>query len=141
MPLNCKYSPICDALYDSNAFVLLPFIHPLPLVLHRKIVDRTTDILASWEEWWTYDGISGKTRSNDDDDMVMLCPTNLPHVNTLSGPGYWGLINPMWNMCTKGRRQSPINVEPDKLLFDPYLRPLHIDKHKVYRHLSMEHHR
>lgn len=34
-------------------------------------------------------------------------------------------------MCNKGRRQSPINVEPDKLLFDPYLRSLHIDKHKV----------
>lgn len=48
-----------------------------------------------------------------------------------SGPGFWGLINPQWNMCTKGRRQSPINVEPDKLLYDPYLRPLHIDKHKV----------
>lgn len=34
-------------------------------------------------------------------------------------------------MCTKGRRQSPIDIEPNKLLFDPYLRPLHIDKHKV----------
>lgn len=34
-------------------------------------------------------------------------------------------------MCNKGRRQSPINIEPEKLLFDPYLRPLHIDKHKV----------
>lgn len=34
-------------------------------------------------------------------------------------------------MCSKGRRQSPIDIEPDKLLFDPYLRPLHIDKHKV----------
>lgn len=49
----------------------------------------------------------------------------------LLGPGFWGLINPQWNMCNKGRRQSPINVEPDKLLFDPYLRSLHIDKHKV----------
>ncbi|XP_055297178.1 carbonic anhydrase-related protein 10 [Sitodiplosis mosellana] len=63
------------------------------------------DSAASWEEWWTYDGISG--------------------------PAFWGLINPQWNMCTKGRRQSPIDIEPDKLLFDPYLRPLHIDKHKV----------
>ena len=45
--------------------------------------------------------------------------------------GFWGLINPQWNMCNKGKRQSPINIEPDKLLFDPYLRPLHIDKHKV----------
>uniref|UniRef100_A0A182W4B9 Alpha-carbonic anhydrase domain-containing protein n=1 Tax=Anopheles minimus TaxID=112268 RepID=A0A182W4B9_9DIPT len=34
-------------------------------------------------------------------------------------------------MCNKGRRQSPINVEPEKLLFDPYLRSLHIDKHKI----------
>lgn len=59
----------------------------------------------NWQEWWTYDGISG--------------------------PGYWGLMNPQWNMCSKGRRQSPINVEPDKLLFDPYLRHIHIDKHKV----------
>lgn len=49
----------------------------------------------------------------------------------LAGPAFWGLINPQWNMCSKGRRQSPINVEPEKLLFDPYLRPLHIDKHKV----------
>lgn len=59
----------------------------------------------NWQEWWTYDGISG--------------------------PGYWGLMNPQWNMCSKGRRQSPINVEPDKLLFDPYLRHIHLDKHKV----------
>uniref|UniRef100_A0A182FIP4 Uncharacterized protein n=1 Tax=Anopheles albimanus TaxID=7167 RepID=A0A182FIP4_ANOAL len=48
------------------------------------------------------------------------------------GPAFWGLINPQWNMCNKGRRQSPINVEPEKLLFDPYLRSLHIDKHKPF---------
>ncbi|XP_049826123.1 carbonic anhydrase-related protein 10 [Aethina tumida] len=59
----------------------------------------------NWQEWWTYDGISG--------------------------PGYWGLMNPQWNMCSKGRRQSPINVEPDKLLYDPLLRYIHVDKHKV----------
>lgn len=36
-------------------------------------------------------------------------------------------------MCNKGRRQSPIDISPDKLLFDPDLveRHLHIDKHKV----------
>ena len=43
-------------------------------------------------------------------------------------------------MCTKGRRQSPINVEPDKLLFDLFLRPLPIDKHKVGPPLSPDHH-
>ncbi|KAK9875578.1 hypothetical protein WA026_009381 [Henosepilachna vigintioctopunctata] len=51
--------------------------------------------------------------------------------NDWQGPGYWGLMNPQWNMCSKGRRQSPINVEPDKLLFDPYLNSINIDKHKV----------
>lgn len=48
-----------------------------------------------------------------------------------AGPAFWGLINPQWNMCNKGRRQSPINIEPDKLLFDPHLRALHVDKTKV----------
>lgn len=61
--------------------------------------------LASWEEWWTYDGISG--------------------------PSFWGLINPQWMLCNKGRRQSPIDIVPDKLLYDPNLRPLSVDKHKV----------
>lgn len=60
---------------------------------------------VSWEEWWTYDGISG--------------------------PAFWGLINPEWSLCNKGRRQSPVNLEPAKLLFDPNLRSLHIDKHRI----------
>ncbi|OXU27952.1 hypothetical protein TSAR_008520 [Trichomalopsis sarcophagae] len=52
-----------------------------------------------------------------------------------TGPSFWGLINPQWSLCSKGRRQSPINIEPDKLLFDPHLRPVHVDKHKVSGHL------
>ncbi|XP_033212873.1 carbonic anhydrase-related protein 10 [Belonocnema kinseyi] len=60
---------------------------------------------VSWEEWWTYDGISG--------------------------PAFWGLINPEWSLCNKGRRQSPVNLEPSRLLFDPNLQPLHLDKHRV----------
>ncbi|KAG8286014.1 hypothetical protein J6590_069865 [Homalodisca vitripennis] len=46
-------------------------------------------------------------------------------------PEYWGRINPDWSLCNKGRRQSPINVEPHKLLFDPHLRHIEIDKHKI----------
>ena len=51
----------------------------------------------------------------------------------LAGPAFWGLINPEWSLCNKGRRQSPVNLEPQRLLFDPNLRPLHIDKHRVSR--------
>lgn len=47
------------------------------------------------------------------------------------GPAFWGLINPEWSLCNKGRRQSPVNLEPQRLLFDPNLRPFHIDKHRV----------
>ncbi|XP_049861273.1 carbonic anhydrase-related protein 10 [Schistocerca gregaria] len=72
----------------------------LQLLLHAAVTSG-----VSWEEWWTYDGISG--------------------------PAFWGLINPEWSLCNKGRRQSPINLEPNKLLFDPNLRVLHIDKHRV----------
>lgn len=64
-----------------------------------------TAVLANWEEWWTYDGISG--------------------------PDFWGLLNPDWNLCSKGRRQSPVDLNPGTLLFDPHLRPLTIDKSRI----------
>ena len=38
--------------------------------------------LANWNEWWTYDGISG--------------------------PAYWGLINPAWTMCNKVSHTQPV---------------------------------
>ena len=47
------------------------------------------------------------------------------------GPSFWGLINPQWMLCNKGRRQSPIDIEPAKMLYDPNLRSLSVDKHKV----------
>jgi len=47
------------------------------------------------------------------------------------GPDFWGLVNPEWYVCTKGKRQSPINIDPQKLLFDANLRALRIDKHRV----------
>lgn len=40
-------------------------------------------------------------------------------------------MNPQWNMCSRGKRQSPVNVDPEKLLFDPHLRQIHINKEKV----------
>lgn len=48
-----------------------------------------------------------------------------------SGPAFWGLINPEWSLCNKGRRQSPVDLEPKRLLFDRNLQPLHLDKHAI----------
>jgi len=48
------------------------------------------------------------------------------------GPDFWGLVNPEWILCSKGKRQSPISIDATTLLFDPYLAKLHIDPNKVY---------
>ncbi|KAE8744488.1 hypothetical protein FOCC_FOCC008876 [Frankliniella occidentalis] len=83
----------------------LPLGYPELLATLLTLLGLIPESLTSWEEWWTYDGISG--------------------------PGFWGLINPQWGLCSKGRRQSPVDIQPDKLLYDPRLRPLHVDKHKI----------
>ena len=48
----------------------------------------STTALANWNEWWTYDGISG--------------------------PAYWGLINPAWTMCNKVTPQCSEQAPSDE---------------------------
>ncbi|PVD34587.1 hypothetical protein C0Q70_05863 [Pomacea canaliculata] len=62
-----------------------------------------------WADWWDYNGISG--------------------------PQFWGLMNPGWILCSKGRNQSPIDIDPSSLLFDPSLTPLYIQGDEV-RHMG-----
>ncbi|KAF2352493.1 Alpha carbonic anhydrase, partial [Trinorchestia longiramus] len=78
----------------------------LPLSRHPEGIGISWD----WGKWWTYTGISG--------------------------PKFWGLINPEWSLCTHGRRQSPVDLQPHLLLHDPNLGPLHVDKQLVRGHLS-----
>lgn len=40
------------------------------------------------------------------------------------GPDFWGRLNPKWAHCSKGRRQSPVNIDPDRLIYDPFLSEL-----------------
>ncbi|KAM3718761.1 putative carbonic anhydrase-like protein [Dirofilaria immitis] len=47
------------------------------------------------------------------------------------GPDFWGLVNKHWRMCTTGQLQSPINVDPSVILYDPGLLPLDISKQQV----------
>ncbi|CAG2164349.1 unnamed protein product [Oppiella nova] len=42
-------------------------------------------------------------------------------------PDFWGRLNPKWSHCNKGRRQSPIDINPELLLYDPGLLPVHIN--------------
>ena len=38
-----------------------------------------------------------------------------------------GLLNPKWSHCNKGRRQSPVDINPDLLLYDPGLAPINVN--------------
>lgn len=49
----------------------------------------------------------------------------------LAGPEFWGLVNPEWSLCSKGKRQSPVNIDPKQLLFDPHLSHVRLDNHRV----------
>lgn len=62
-------------------------------------------VCSDWEKWWSYEGING--------------------------PTYWGQANPDWKLCKRGRQQSPINIEPSRLLFDPNLKHLKVDSSTV----------
>lgn len=50
---------------------------------------------------------------------------------SLSGPDYWGLLNSDWKLCTKGRYQSPVNIQPQSLVFDPSLSPVYMEEKEV----------
>ncbi|KAH9509948.1 Carbonic anhydrase- protein 10 [Bulinus truncatus] len=63
------------------------------------------DSKTLWSQWWTYEGISG--------------------------PDYWGLLNQDWSLCSRGQHQSPVDINPRNLVFDPNLRPVRLDAHRV----------
>ncbi|XP_038836226.1 carbonic anhydrase-related protein 10-like [Salvelinus namaycush] len=42
-------------------------------------------------------------------------------------PSFWGLVNSAWNLCSMGKRQSPVNVETSHMIFDPFLTPLRLN--------------
>ncbi|KAH9416414.1 Carbonic anhydrase- protein 10 [Dermatophagoides pteronyssinus] len=81
-------------------------------------MNRTNDeqkaIKCDWNFWWTYDGISG--------------------------PEFWGILNPDWFLCSKGHRQSPIDIKPGLLLYDPNLKSIFINKNKVNGYLENDGH-
>uniref|UniRef100_A0A1I7TRX3 Alpha-carbonic anhydrase domain-containing protein n=1 Tax=Caenorhabditis tropicalis TaxID=1561998 RepID=A0A1I7TRX3_9PELO len=50
-----------------------------------------------------------------------------PAKNMFEGPDFWGLLHGDWRMCTAGQMQSPVNIDPSQLLYDPHLMPINIE--------------
>uniref|UniRef100_A0A673KM56 Carbonic anhydrase-related protein 10 n=1 Tax=Sinocyclocheilus rhinocerous TaxID=307959 RepID=A0A673KM56_9TELE len=42
-------------------------------------------------------------------------------------PSFWGLVNSAWNLCSVGKRQSPVIIETSHMIFDPFLTPLRLN--------------
>lgn len=42
-------------------------------------------------------------------------------------PSFWGLVNSAWNLCSVGKRQSPVNIETSHMIFDPFLTPIKLN--------------
>uniref|UniRef100_A0A674E4Q6 Carbonic anhydrase Xa n=1 Tax=Salmo trutta TaxID=8032 RepID=A0A674E4Q6_SALTR len=42
-------------------------------------------------------------------------------------PSFWGLVNSAWNLCSVGKRQSPVNIETSHMIFDPFLTPIRLN--------------
>ncbi|XP_041350105.1 putative carbonic anhydrase-like protein 1 [Gigantopelta aegis] len=49
------------------------------------------------------------------------------------GPKFWGSLHPDWTLCESGKYQSPVDIKPRALLFDPSLRRIDIDAPKTVR--------
>ncbi|CAJ0942985.1 unnamed protein product, partial [Mesorhabditis belari] len=47
------------------------------------------------------------------------------------GQDYWG-VHSEWAMCSRGKLQSPIDINPSLLLHDPSLKPINIDRISVH---------
>ncbi|XP_052796312.1 carbonic anhydrase-related protein 10-like isoform X2 [Mya arenaria] len=79
--------------------IFLAYINAVIKVYFGVLVICLTSANADgslWALWWNYNGFSG--------------------------PGMWGSMNTEWYMCSKGKNQSPVNIEPRELLFDPALK-------------------
>lgn len=42
---------------------------------------------------------------------------------TIPGPDYWN-INKRWRLCSLGRKQSPVEIRTDRLVYDHLLGPI-----------------
>lgn len=43
------------------------------------------------------------------------------------GPNHWGSLSPNFTRCSKGTKQSPVDIRTDEVVYNPELEPLHRD--------------
>ncbi|XP_045204216.2 carbonic anhydrase-related protein 10-like [Mercenaria mercenaria] len=94
-------------MFKVKAYVTACFSSPsviITLSLLKTVVSYCPDS-DHWSGWWGYNGM-------------------------MSGPLSWGDHND-WKICKTGKNQSPIDILPNSLLYDPQLQPLKIETASV----------
>lgn len=72
--------------------------------------------------------------------LQMLSPLNSRSVFCVAVPSFWGLVNSAWNLCSVGKRQSPVNIETSHMIFDPFLTPIKLNTGgRKVRHTNATH--
>nr|XP_020464533.1 carbonic anhydrase-related protein 10 isoform X1 [Monopterus albus] len=60
-------------------------------------------------------------------NIVSPCTTRVSSSPLSLVPSFWGLVNSAWNLCSVGKRQSPVNIETSHMIFDPFLTPIKLN--------------
>lgn len=68
--------------------------------------------------------------------LQFLIMTFFVLVVDVTGPSFWGRLNLKWSLCSKGKKQSPLDIKPEQLLFDPILGPIDLSGGSVDGNLT-----
>lgn len=86
-----------------------------------------------WKNWWIlcfWLSLSLAIKlyfSPNKYDCLMTAYHHRIYFPYLAVPSFWGLVNSAWNLCSVGKRQSPVNIETSHMIFDPFLTPLRLN--------------
>ncbi|XP_060075009.1 carbonic anhydrase-related protein 10-like [Ylistrum balloti] len=78
------------------------------------------------------DSIGSMVQNSFNNDSIGSMVQNKLSIMAIYGPGFWGTMNKLeWGICHRGKNQSPVNIVPEDLLFDPGLKHIQISGNKV----------
>ncbi|KAG9350345.1 hypothetical protein JZ751_026699 [Albula glossodonta] len=92
--------------------------HPVPLGSPSRIWQPTDKSLSKQTLSHNRIGTRGQLLASDAKSSTLT---------RIQVPSFWGLVNSAWNLCSVGKRQSPVNIETSHMIFDPFLTPVRLN--------------
>ena len=106
---DCHYNLTIIIIYENSYGILwhpmasngILWLHPPPNTFIQFPIISTTLICFSFEQ-------QSSIQTN--------CANPGSSHTTNAGPDYWAL-NPKWTHCSKGRKQSPVDINTNKVIY------------------------